>query len=110
MPQADVEVEILALEVQRGDDFDLELQFTNHSSQRRVVDIYISGNVVYYTGVPSDEVIFETPVVKLEPQQSECVCLCMYVCVSVCLFVFICRFTISKCQASCKTHFATLIF
>ncbi|MCJ8731346.1 hypothetical protein PDJAM_G00198550 [Pangasius djambal] len=71
VPQADVGVEILALEVQRGDDFDLELQFTNHSSQQRVVDIYISGNVVYYTGVPSAEVIFKTPVVKLEPQQSK---------------------------------------
>ncbi|XP_017328082.1 coagulation factor XIII A chain [Ictalurus punctatus] len=71
VPQADVEVEILPLEVQRGDDFHLELQFTNHSSQRRVVDIYISGNVVYYTGVPSAEIIFETPVVKLEPQQSK---------------------------------------
>ncbi|KAF5902789.1 coagulation factor XIII A chain-like, partial [Clarias magur] len=68
--QADVEVEILALEVQWGDDFDLELQFTNHSSESRVVDIYISGNVVYYTGVPSAEVIFKTPVVKLAPQQS----------------------------------------
>lgn len=88
MPQADVEVEILPLEVQRGDDFHLELQFTNHSSQRRVVDIYISGNVVYYTGVPSAEIIFETPVVKLEPQQSEyvevCVCVCVCLCFSLC--------------------------
>lgn len=79
MPQADVEVEILALEVQLGEDFNLELQFTNHSSQRRVVDIYISGNVVYYTGVPSAEVIFKTPVVKLEPQQSKYVKVCVCV-------------------------------
>ncbi|TSN12217.1 Coagulation factor XIII A chain [Bagarius yarrelli] len=40
--QADVDVEILAQEVQRGDNFDLELQFTNHSSQQRVVDIYVN--------------------------------------------------------------------
>lgn len=72
MPEADVEVEILAQEIQLGEDFDLELQFTNHSSQKRVVDIYISGNVVYYTGVPSAEVIFKTLVVSLKPQQSEC--------------------------------------
>ncbi|XP_060756872.1 coagulation factor XIII A chain-like [Neoarius graeffei] len=71
VPPADVEVEILALEVQWGEDFDLELQFTNRSSQQRVVNIYISGNVVYYTGVPSAEVIFETPVVELGPQQSK---------------------------------------
>lgn len=102
VPQADVEVEILPLEVQWGEDFDLELQFTNRSSQHRVVNIYISGNVVYYTGVPSAEVIFETPVVKLGPQQSKCVCLCMG--------VRVCLFGISKCQSACKTHFVTLIF
>ncbi|XP_027033999.1 coagulation factor XIII A chain [Tachysurus fulvidraco] len=71
VPQADVEVEILAREVQRGDDFDLELNFTNHSNHQRVVDIYVSGNVVYYTGVPSAEVIFQTLEVTLEPEQNK---------------------------------------
>lgn len=71
VPNADVEVKILALEVQWGDDFELELQFTNHSSQQRMVDIYISGNVVYYTGVPSAEVVFKTLDVKLDPEKSE---------------------------------------
>uniref|UniRef100_A0A8B9JVM4 protein-glutamine gamma-glutamyltransferase n=1 Tax=Astyanax mexicanus TaxID=7994 RepID=A0A8B9JVM4_ASTMX len=71
VPEADVDVEISAQEVQLGDDFHLELVFTNRSSQRRVVDAYISGTVVYYTGVPSAEVVFQTPTVELDPQQSK---------------------------------------
>ncbi|XP_026882133.2 coagulation factor XIII A chain [Electrophorus electricus] len=67
----DIDVEILAQEVQLGETFDLELQFTNHSAQQHVVDIYISGTVVYYTGVPSAEVVFQTPTVKLDPKQSK---------------------------------------
>ncbi|XP_076828889.1 coagulation factor XIII A chain [Brachyhypopomus gauderio] len=70
-PQADVDVEILGQEVQLGDTFDLVLQLTNHSVQRRVVDMHVSGTVVFYTGVPSAEVLFQTPTVKLEPQQSK---------------------------------------
>uniref|UniRef100_A0AAR2LEN5 protein-glutamine gamma-glutamyltransferase n=1 Tax=Pygocentrus nattereri TaxID=42514 RepID=A0AAR2LEN5_PYGNA len=61
VPEGDVTVEIAALEVQLGDDFELVLEFTNRSSQHRTVDIYISGSVVYYTGVPSAEVVLKTP-------------------------------------------------
>uniref|UniRef100_A0AAR2KLM4 protein-glutamine gamma-glutamyltransferase n=1 Tax=Pygocentrus nattereri TaxID=42514 RepID=A0AAR2KLM4_PYGNA len=71
VPEGDVTVEIAALEVQLGDDFELVLEFTNRSSQHRTVDIYISGSVVYYTGVPSAEVVLKTPTVKVDPQQSK---------------------------------------
>lgn len=71
IPQADVDVEIPSLEVRVGDGFDLILQFTNRSNQRRTADVYVSGTVVYYTGVPSGEVVFTTLKVKLEPLQSK---------------------------------------
>ncbi|KAL6490925.1 hypothetical protein MHYP_G00012700 [Metynnis hypsauchen] len=71
VPEGDVNVEIPALEVQLGDDFELVLEFTNCSSQRRTVDIYVSGSVVYYTGVPSAEVVLSTPTVKVDSQKSK---------------------------------------
>ncbi|KAI4886316.1 hypothetical protein NFI96_016736 [Prochilodus magdalenae] len=70
LPEGDVTVEIPALEVQLGDDFELVLEFTNSSSQQRTVNIHIYGSVVYYTGVPSAEIMLETPKVDLKPQQS----------------------------------------
>lgn len=71
LPESDVDVEISNLEVQLGKDFELELRFTNRSNERRVVESYVSGNVVYYTGVSSAEVVFQTPTVKLDPQKSK---------------------------------------
>ncbi|XP_077083619.1 coagulation factor XIII A chain [Siphateles boraxobius] len=71
LPKGDVDVEILNLDVRVGDDFDVTLQFNNRSDQRRSADVYITGTVVYYTGVPSGEVVFKTPKVKLEPLQSK---------------------------------------
>uniref|UniRef100_A0A8C2CFF1 protein-glutamine gamma-glutamyltransferase n=1 Tax=Cyprinus carpio TaxID=7962 RepID=A0A8C2CFF1_CYPCA len=71
VPQGDVEVEIPNLDVRVGDNFDVTLQFKNNSDQRRSADVYITGTVVYYTGVPSAEVLFKTPKVKLDPLQSE---------------------------------------
>lgn len=71
LPQGDVEVEVANLDVRVGDNFDVILQFKNHSDQRRTFDVYVTGTVVYYTGVPSTEVVFKTPKVKLDPQQSE---------------------------------------
>uniref|UniRef100_A0A8C1N4C0 protein-glutamine gamma-glutamyltransferase n=1 Tax=Cyprinus carpio TaxID=7962 RepID=A0A8C1N4C0_CYPCA len=71
VPQSDVEVEIPNLDVRVGDNFDVTLQFKNNSDQRRSADVYITGTVVYYTGVPSAEVLFKTPKVKLEPLQSK---------------------------------------
>lgn len=71
LSKGDVDMEMLSLDVRVGDNFNVTLQFNNHSDQRRTADVYVTGTVVYYTGVPSAEVVFNTPKVKLEPQQSE---------------------------------------
>ncbi|KAA0722821.1 Coagulation factor XIII A chain [Triplophysa tibetana] len=71
IPDCDVDVEIPIVEVRVGDKFDLILRFNNRSDQQRTADVYISGTVVYYTGVPSSEIVYKTLKVKLEPQQSK---------------------------------------
>lgn len=68
-PAADVDVILPTLEIAVGDDFDLSLQFVNRSDQRRTVDAYISGSVVYYTGVTSSEFLFRTPTVTMGPNK-----------------------------------------
>lgn len=59
------------LEVNMGEDFELNLEFINRGDQRRVIDIYISGSVVYYTGVTSSEFLFRNPTVTVGPGKSE---------------------------------------
>ncbi|XP_041635652.1 coagulation factor XIII A chain [Cheilinus undulatus] len=70
LPPADVDLVLPTVGVSIGEDFTLSLEFINHSDERRVVDTYISGNVVYYTGVTSTEFLFENPTVKIGPNQS----------------------------------------
>ncbi|XP_031440694.1 coagulation factor XIII A chain [Clupea harengus] len=67
-PPADMELILPALEVRVGDDFELTLELKNHSEQHRTLDVYVSGSVVFYTGVPSAEVIFKNPTLSVEPQ------------------------------------------
>ncbi|XP_068163890.1 coagulation factor XIII A chain [Antennarius striatus] len=68
-PEADVDLVLPSLEVRVGDDFELSLEFVNRSNQRRTVDAYISGSVVYYTGVTSSEFLFRDPTVKIGPNE-----------------------------------------
>lgn len=70
LPPADVDLVLPTMEVRVGDDFELTLQLINHSDQRRVVDAYISGTVVYYTGVTSSEFLFRDPTVTIGPNKS----------------------------------------
>lgn len=70
-PLADVDVVLPTLEISVGDDFELDLEFINRSDQRRTVQTYVSGSVVYYTGVSSHEFLFETPTVTVQPQKSK---------------------------------------
>lgn len=67
---ADVEVVLPTLEISVGNDFDLTLEFINHSDETRTVDAYISGSVVYYTGVSSSEFLFRNPTVTIGPNKS----------------------------------------
>ncbi|XP_031145715.1 coagulation factor XIII A chain [Sander lucioperca] len=69
-PVADVDLVLPTLEISRGDDFELSLEFINRSTQHRTVEAYISGSVAYYTGVTSYEFLFRNPTVKIGPNQS----------------------------------------
>ncbi|KAM3590756.1 uncharacterized protein V6R79_016083 [Siganus canaliculatus] len=70
LPPADVELVLPTLEVNLGEDFELTLDFINHSTERRTVDAYISGSVVYYTGVSSSEFLFRDPTVTMGPSKN----------------------------------------
>uniref|UniRef100_A0A8D3A519 protein-glutamine gamma-glutamyltransferase n=1 Tax=Scophthalmus maximus TaxID=52904 RepID=A0A8D3A519_SCOMX len=69
-PPADVDLVLPTLEVSVGDDFSFSLELVNRSDQQRTVDAYISGSVVFYTGVTSSEFLFMTPTVEIEPNKS----------------------------------------
>ncbi|XP_028821859.1 coagulation factor XIII A chain-like [Denticeps clupeoides] len=70
-PVADVALDIPSLEVKVGAGFDLALDFRNSSGQRRTVEAYTNGYVVYYTGVPSAEILFQSPTVTLDPRAGD---------------------------------------
>ncbi|XP_034412587.1 coagulation factor XIII A chain [Cyclopterus lumpus] len=70
LPEADVDLVLPAMEISVGDDFELSLEFVNRSGERRTVDAYINGSVVYYTGVTSSEFLFSNPTVTIEPNKS----------------------------------------
>lgn len=70
-PEADVDLVLPTLEATVGDDFTFELEFINRSNEGRVVEAYISGNVVYYTGVTSSEFLLRDSIVRIGPQKSE---------------------------------------
>ncbi|XP_061816545.1 coagulation factor XIII A chain isoform X1 [Nerophis lumbriciformis] len=69
-PIADVDLLLSNLEVSLGNDFQLSLEFVNRSNHRRTVEAYISGSVIYYTGVTSSEFLFTTPTIKIGSGQS----------------------------------------
>uniref|UniRef100_A0AAQ4QRZ3 protein-glutamine gamma-glutamyltransferase n=1 Tax=Gasterosteus aculeatus aculeatus TaxID=481459 RepID=A0AAQ4QRZ3_GASAC len=70
LPAGDVDLVLPILELSVGDSFELSLEFVNRSGQRRTVDAYISGSVVYYTGVTSSEFLFKNPTVTIAPNNS----------------------------------------
>ncbi|CAN9509303.1 unnamed protein product [Ophioblennius macclurei] len=67
---ADVELTLPTLEVAVGDDFDVNLEFVNRSDEQRTVDMYVSGTVVYYTGVTTSEFLFRDPTVEIGPNKT----------------------------------------
>lgn len=71
LPPADVDLVLPTLEVQVGEDFELTLQLVNSSDQRRVVDVFISGSVVYYTGVTSSEFLYRDRTLTIGPNKSK---------------------------------------
>ncbi|KPP62409.1 hypothetical protein Z043_119410 [Scleropages formosus] len=73
LPPADVEMKASVQDVMVGNDFQLSLEFRNQSDSHRTTNVYISGNVVYYTGVTSSEFILKTQNVTLKPFESKVV-------------------------------------
>lgn len=69
-PVADVDVTLPTLEISVGDNFELGVEFVNHSIQTRTVEAYVSGSVVYYTGVSGNEFLFKSPTVSIQAQKS----------------------------------------
>ncbi|XP_061525822.1 coagulation factor XIII A chain [Phycodurus eques] len=70
LPPGDVDLVVSHTEVSLGDDFELNLKFANRSSRRRTVEAYVSGSVIYYTGLISSEFLFTTPSVEIGPDGS----------------------------------------
>uniref|UniRef100_A0A665URP9 protein-glutamine gamma-glutamyltransferase n=1 Tax=Echeneis naucrates TaxID=173247 RepID=A0A665URP9_ECHNA len=70
-PVGDVDVILPSLEISMGESFNLTTEFINRSDKKRTVNVYVSGSVVYYTGVISSEFLFETPTVKIGPNKSQ---------------------------------------
>ncbi|KAM9718345.1 coagulation factor XIII A chain [Menidia menidia] len=68
-PEADVDVALPPVEVAVGDDLRLDVEFVNRSDQPRTVEAYVSGSVVYYTGVAGEEFLFRTPTVSMQPNK-----------------------------------------
>lgn len=66
----DVDLVLPTLEIGVGDDFKLDVEFINRSGQQRTVEAYISGSMVYYTGVSSNDFLFKTPTVRIQPQKT----------------------------------------
>lgn len=65
-----MDVILPSLEISVGDNFELGLEFVNHSVQTRTVEAYVSGSVVYYTGVSGNEFLFKSPTVSIQAQKS----------------------------------------
>ncbi|KAJ8375073.1 hypothetical protein SKAU_G00056530 [Synaphobranchus kaupii] len=58
-PAADVEMTVDVSPAHFYEGFTVTLNLTNRSSSPRTIDLYISGNVVYYTGVHSTQFKFQ---------------------------------------------------
>ncbi|XP_028330126.1 coagulation factor XIII A chain [Gouania willdenowi] len=67
---ADVDLVLPTLEVSLGEDFQFDLEFVNQSDEPRTVDAYLSGSVVYYTGVTTAEFLFRDCSVEVGPRKS----------------------------------------
>ncbi|XP_061664425.1 coagulation factor XIII A chain isoform X2 [Syngnathoides biaculeatus] len=67
LPRGDVDLVLSDPEVGLGDDFELKLNFVNRGGGRRTVEVYVSGTVIYYTGLMSSEFLFTTPSVEIGP-------------------------------------------
>lgn len=66
-PQTDVEMDFQAQKAVLGNDFKVTITLTNKSRNPYTVTTYLSGNIVFYTGVPKTEFKKHSFSAKLEP-------------------------------------------
>lgn len=66
-PQTDVDMEFQVQKAVLGSDFKVTITFRNKSRNRYTATTYLSGNIVFYTGVTKNEFKKHSFSAKLEP-------------------------------------------
>lgn len=66
-PQKDVEMDFQVQKAVLGSDFKVTITFRNKSRNSYTATTYLSGNIVFYTGVTKNEFKKHSFTVKLEP-------------------------------------------
>lgn len=88
-PRSDVDMDFEVEKAVLGRDFKLTITFQNNSPNRYTLSAYLSGNIVFYTGVSKTEFKKETFEVTLEPMSCKLMrglfSLGIVLCLPVCL-------------------------
>ncbi|KPP68896.1 Coagulation factor XIII A chain-like [Scleropages formosus] len=69
LPKVDVEMKVTVKPVTLGEDFQLVLIFQSLGRSLYNVDVFVSGNVMYYTGVSGPEFMSTTLQVQVDPSR-----------------------------------------
>lgn len=70
---AEVDMDFVVEDAALGSDFSVIITFRNSTQTRCAVTTYLSGHVVFYTGVPKSEFKNHSSDVILEPLQGEAI-------------------------------------
>uniref|UniRef100_A0A8C9QY61 protein-glutamine gamma-glutamyltransferase n=1 Tax=Scleropages formosus TaxID=113540 RepID=A0A8C9QY61_SCLFO len=71
LPKVDVEMKVTVKPVTLGEDFQLVLIFQSLGRSLYNVDVFVSGNVMYYTGVSGPEFMSTTLQVQVDPSRQK---------------------------------------
>lgn len=70
-PSVEVDMDFVVEDSTLGSDFNVNITFQNHTENRYTATSYLSGNIVFYTGVPKTEFKNHSFDVTLDPLQSK---------------------------------------
>ncbi|XP_044310646.1 coagulation factor XIII A chain isoform X2 [Varanus komodoensis] len=73
IPSRDIEMDFLVEDALLGSNFNVNVTFQNSTENHYTLTSYLSGNIVFYTGVPKAEFKNHNFKVKLEPMQAQTV-------------------------------------
>lgn len=76
MASAEVDMDFVVEDAALGSDFSVTITFRNNIQTRCVVTSYLSGHIVFYTGVPKSEFKSHSSNVILEPLQCKAITVC----------------------------------